>query len=193
MPEKERRFNQGKIKEEGIVIRRSVSDDVHGIRELHKITWLDTYPNNEAGITFEDIKDRFINDETLEGRQKIEAKKEKYFDKNQRIWVAEKDGKIIGSCGAEKGQENNRVSAIYVLPDYQGKGTGSKLRAEALKWLGSEKDTYINVVGYNIKAINFYKKYGFAETGKKGVFDSAAKLPSGKYLSEIELIRIKEK
>jgi GNAT superfamily N-acetyltransferase len=172
-----------------MIIRKSIPDDVYAIRELHKITWLNTYPNDEAGITIGDIKDKFKDDETPEGKRKIEAKKERCLNKNQQTWVAEERGKIIGACRAEKGRQINRLSAIYVLPDYQGKGVGSELIVNALGWLGNQKDIYVNVVEYNLKAINFYKKHGFVETGKKGVFDSAAKLPSGKYLPEIELVK----
>jgi len=172
-----------------ITIRKSVPKDVYGIREVQKVTWLHTYPNNKMGITLEDIESNFKDDDTPEGKRKIEERKKRYEDKSKQTWVAEESGKIIGFCvaGNEKGKD--RILAIYVLPKYQGRGIGSKLITKAFKWLGNRKAIYINVVEYNLNAINFYKKYGFVETGKSGVLDSAAMLPSGKTLPEIELIK----
>ncbi len=172
-----------------IKIRKSVPSDVYGIREVQKVTWLNTYPNDKAGITLEDIKNKFKDDDTPEGRKKIEEKKEKYKDKNKRTWVAEDNGEIIGFCVAGNEKGKGRILAIYVLPKYQGKRIGSRLMTKAFKWLSKSKVIYINVVEYNLNAINFYKSHGFSETRERGELDSAATLPSGKTLPEIELIK----
>jgi len=176
-----------------IEIRKSISNDVYGIKEVQRVTWLNTYPNKKARITLEDIKGKFKDDDMLEGKRKIEESKKRYGDKSKQSWVAEEDGKIIGFCiaGNEKGK--NRILAIYVLPKYQGRGIGSELITRAFKWLGNRKAIYINVVEYNLNAISFYKKCGFIETGRSGAFDSAAELPSGKILPEIELIKPERK
>lgn len=173
-----------------IKIRKSIPSDVYGIREVQRITWIDTYPNEKAGITLEEIKDKFEGDSTPKGKQKIKERKKKYEDKTKQTWVAEKDGKIIGFCVAGKENGKDRILAIYVLPQFQGKGIGNELITEGLEWIGNDKKVYINVVEYNMNAISFYKKHGFIETGVKGVFDSAATLPSGKSLIEIELVKL---
>lgn len=172
-----------------VTFRQSVPDDVYGIREVQRITWLNTYPNEEAGITAQDIKDKFKNDTTVEGMQKIEENKKKYDNPNLLTTVAVDENKIIGFCVAGKENENGRIQAIYLCPKYQGKGIGSKLIQAALAYLQNVKSIYLNVVAYNTKAIIFYKKHGFVETGKKGMLDTAAKLPSGKTFPEIELIK----
>jgi ribosomal protein S18 acetylase RimI-like enzyme len=172
-----------------INIRKSVPADVYGIREVQKVTWLKTYPNREEGITVEDIKEKFKIDETSEGKKKIEEKKKKYEDRNSGIWVAEDKGKIIGFCMAIRETKHNRIEAIYVLPAYQGKGLGTQLIERAFSWLGEKKNIMINVARYNKQAIGFYKKFGFVETGRAGALDSAARLPSGKFIPEIELVK----
>lgn len=172
-----------------IKIRILVPNDVYGIRAIQRETWLKTYPNKGAGITTQDIEDKFKDDETPEGKRKIEERKKKYGDKNTRIWVAEDKDKIVGFCTASRGKECNRIEAIYVLPDYQGKGLGSLLMEKGLRWLGDKKDILVNVARYNKQAIGFYKKFGFIETGKEGILDKAARLPSGKFIPEIELIK----
>ncbi len=173
-----------------IKIRISVPNDVFGIRKVQKTTWIDTYPNVTAGIKLEDIKGEFKNDNNPEGIIKIEAKKRGYKDKKKRTWVAEHNEKIIGFCIVihKEGREA-RIEALYVFPEYQNKGIGSKLIKKAIRWLGDDKKIYVNVVEYNSKAINFYKKYGFFKAGKKSDFNSVVVLPSGKIMPEIELVR----
>lgn len=173
-----------------IKIRHSVPDDVYGIRKVQKVTWLKTYPNSEEGITVEDIEKKFRIDETSEGKKRFEKKKNRYEDRNIGIWVAEEEEKIIGFCMAMRKGKYNRVGAIYVLPAYQGKGLGRLLIEKAFGWLGNKKNILVNVARYNKQAIDFYKKFGFIETGKGGALDDAAKLPSGKLIPEIELIKV---
>lgn len=173
-----------------IIIRKSIPNDVYGIHEVQRITWLKTYPSSKEGITTEDIIRKFNIDKTSEGKKKIEERKKKYEDKNSGIWVAEANGNIVGFCMAIREGKHNRVGAIYVLPTYQSKGLGKQLIEKALTWLGDKKDIFINVAKYNRQAINFYNKFGFVVTGKEGALDSAAKLPSGKFIPEIELVKI---
>lgn len=58
-----------------IIIRKSIPDDVFGIREVQRITWMNIYPNQKVGITVEDIQEKFCYDNTEEGKQKIEDRK----------------------------------------------------------------------------------------------------------------------
>ena len=170
-------------------VRVSTPNDVFKIREIQRRTWIETYPNVEAGINLEDIENKFKEDKTLAGRRKIEGQKKRYKNKGKRTWVAECDKEMVGFCVASREKEEGRIKAIYVLPEHQGKGIGGELIKKAIEWLGDGKQIYINVVEYNLKAINFYEKHGFSETGRKGVFDSAAVLPSGKNMLEIELVK----
>ncbi len=173
-----------------IKIRRSIPNDVYGIRDVQRETWLKTYPNKKEGITVEDIIEKFKVDRIPEGKKKIEEKKKKYYkDRNTGAWVAEDEGKIIGFCTAIKEGRHNRIGAIYILPAYQGKGLGKRLIEKAFSWLGDKKDILINVARYNKQAISFYKKFGFVKTGKAVTLDNAAKLPSGKFIPEIELVK----
>jgi len=173
-----------------VTIRKSVPNDVYEIREIQRITWPITYPNSQKGITKSDIQKKFEIDETPEGKKKIEERKKYYKNKHIRIWVAQAEDKVIGYCMTMKEKEYGRVGAIYVLPNYQGRGVGELLIRKALKWLGGKKNIMINVARYNKQAIAFYEKFGFVKTGKAGALDSAAKLPSGKFIPEIELVKI---
>jgi len=170
-----------------IYIRNSIPDDIYGIRLVQKKAWLATYPNEKEGISVSDIEDVFRNDDTPEGKKNIEERKKRYEKEGVQTWVAQDDEKIIGFCIAEKEEEKNRIQAIYVLPEYQRNGIGKQLMEKALVWCRNDRDIFVHVVRYNTKAIVFYKKIGFTETGKVGTFDSVATLSCGKTLPEVEL------
>ena len=171
-----------------IKIADSIPRDVFEIRNVQKLTWLNTYPNKDLSITKEDIELNFIKDNTEEGKREIEEWKKRYLDPSENRWVAKDGDKIVGFCVVGIENNNGRIHAIYILPNYQGQGGGKRLMEVGLKWLGNDKDIYVNVVSYNDKAIRFYEKFGFVKTGKK-VTDKVAVLPSGKVLPEIEMVR----
>ncbi len=172
---------------QNIVIRDSAVDDLPGINEVAHQTWLATYPNKEAGITIEDVESVYKEDDPVKTKAKLERRKARYSDPNIHIWVAEDKGKIIGFCHAIKERSINRIMAIYVLPKYQGTGTGKRLIELAFSWLGNTKDILVNVVEYNNHAIGFYEHMGFVKTDKSGVFDDIARLPTGKVIPEIQM------
>jgi GNAT superfamily N-acetyltransferase len=170
-----------------IKVTGAITEDVYGIRRVQRLTWLETYPNEELGITREDVASRFVLDDTEEGKKKMEERKKRLADPNAPTWVAKDGDEVIGFCIASKGDEN-RVGAIYLLPEYQGQGIGRKLMETALSWLGDEKDIYIDVASYNHKAIRFYEKFGFTPSGRD-ISNPVAALPSGKTIPEIEMVK----
>ncbi len=50
---------RAEIKNGGIKILKVTPEDVREVTELLYMTWLATYPNEEHGITTDDIEDRF--------------------------------------------------------------------------------------------------------------------------------------
>lgn len=138
-------------------------EDVLEIEQVLRETWLHTYPNAEAGITTQQIEQRFqrrLAEESL-GRRREEIAKN---PQDRKTFVAKAGDKIVGVCRVIKRHDRNQLSAFYVLPGYQGKGTGSKLWQEAKSFLGQDKDIFLHVADYNTKAIAVYKKLGFRET-----------------------------
>jgi ribosomal protein S18 acetylase RimI-like enzyme len=162
------------------IISEAKLGDAEGITFVQKTTWLATYPNDQAGISYQDIAEKVSH--FGQGMRNNLAKN----DPNVMHWVAKDADKIIGMCVAAKGTDKNTLGAIYVLPEYQGKHVGSQLLDKALAWLGREKDIVLGVVAYNQKAIGFYKSHGFIEHGAR--HDTVATLPSGKVLPELEMI-----
>lgn len=159
------------------------------IREIRRATWLDTYPNTEHGITVEDVESEFAQyPDTPEGRKRQLVAHRHFYEGNTKYYMAKDEKKFVGFFIGSKGEDSNRLLAIYVLPEYQGHGIGESLINAGLKWFGDDKDIYVNVAKYNDSACGFYAKFGFVKTGKD-VTDPHEALPSGKVIPEIGMVR----
>ena len=169
-----------------ITFTKATINDLSQIFELQQETWLDTYPNKAEGLRIEDIQSRFIGLSEEEKEQQQERYQQRLDDLNILFILAKHNQKVVGYCEASKRDEQHRIYGIYVSPKYQRQGIGGKLISNAFSWLGDEQPISLNVASYNKKAINFYKKHGFTQTGKT-VQDPAGTLPSGAVIPEIEM------
>ncbi|HEY4486320.1 MAG TPA: GNAT family N-acetyltransferase [Candidatus Paceibacterota bacterium] len=168
-----------------IKITPAKPEDARAIREVQFKTWLATYPNAEVGITVEDIEDRYkdsFSDESIRQRED----QIKNAPTHQRTFVAKEEEKVVGFCIVVKYEDKNQLMAIYILPEYQQKGIGGLLWQEAQKFFDKEKPTIVQVATYNVGAINFYKKLGFKDTGKRFA-DERFKMKSGAIIPEMEM------
>ena len=143
-------------------IRAATKDDIKDILRVREITWLNTYVNDELGVTKEVIKKRFQQDPEKD----IKKLSIRFNEEKHPSWVAELDNKIVGYTLPFIDERNRkRIGALYVLPGFQGSGIGKKLLNENIKyWSNTDGDVYLMVVEYNVKAIEFYKKNGFRIT-----------------------------
>lgn len=139
------------------------------------------------GITIADVeekyKDRF-SEQAIEKRRKDILN----ISKNELFLVAKDKDAVIGACRLKKEDEYNELGAIYVLPDYQRNGIGKMFWDRAMEFFDDKKDIIVHVATYNEKAINFYKKMGFVDTGKRFT-DEKFRMPiSGFCIPEMEMI-----
>lgn len=166
-------------------------EDVRGIQEVFYRAWLKTYPNEELGITADDIEERFRESSTDEALSE-RAKSIENLPEDESLFVAKEGEKIIGACRIVRAKERNRLQALYVLPEYQNRGIGMMLWEEAKKAFGKDKgkDIIVAVAIFNKKAIDFYKKLGFEDTGRRFT-DERLRMKSGAIIPEMEMV-IKE-
>jgi putative acetyltransferase len=76
-----------------------------------------------------------------------------YLDRSE-TWVYEDEGRIVGFMS----MAGNEVGAIFIYPDFQGRGIGRELMDMAK----SLHDTLeLEVFKENLKARGFYEHYGF--------------------------------
>jgi len=167
-------------------IRDITPDDILALHNVYLATWLATYPNQEFNITKEDIEYKY---EQALSPEKLEERKNRItqIGKNQTMLLIEHNNRVVGLCNAINKEEYNELQAIYILPEYQGLGLGRAIWEEAKNIFDLQKDIVVHVASYNDKAINFYKKLGFASTGKI-FFDERFKMRNGAMIPELEMI-----
>lgn len=172
---------------EAIEITTAMPEDAEGMQEVFYRSWLATYPNEEHGITAEDIedhyKDRLSPERLAHRRAQILAQS----DANRFI-VARDRGTVIGVLRAVRKADVNHLQTIYLLPEYRRRGIGTRLWEEARKTLDPAHDDVVEVVSYNAPAIAFYEKLGFRDTGERFT-DERFRMKSGSVLPEMRMRR----
>lgn len=156
------------------IIRNATPADAEAIIKMHATSWLDTYPDEKAGVSFEWVKDRTDKwstpEKTAARRERIAQSLE---DPNYMYKIAVKaDGTVIGLACPFRDKTAQRVGGLYVDKKYQGRGLGSLLMNEILKWADPKRPFELEVASYNERAKAFYRKYGFMEVkGSERLYD----------------------
>ncbi|HEX4799365.1 MAG TPA: GNAT family N-acetyltransferase [Candidatus Paceibacterota bacterium] len=154
------------FKKLNIKITHATADDALGIQKVFYTTWLVTYPNKKIGITTKDIEVLF-KDYTSPTKIARYSQELTQTPPNEQFLVAKVGDLVVGVCRTIIREKYNQLQAIYVLPEYQGKGVGTKLWDMAYTFFDTSKDTIVHVATYNIRAINFYRLLGFIDTGRR--------------------------
>ena len=81
-----------------------------------------------------------------------------------RGWVCEIDGQIVGFSIVDLQEKN--VWALFLFPDYEGKGIGKKLQALLLDWAFGQGTDYLWLsTDPGTRAELFYEKTGWQKVG----------------------------
>ena len=90
-----------------------------------------------------------------------------YLTKYGKGWVCEIENKIVGFSIVGLVQRN--VWALFVHPEFEGKGIGKKLHNVMIDWYFEQTKEKIWLgTEFNTKAEQFYRKAGWIEVGKNG-------------------------
>lgn len=143
-------------------IREGVPDDVLCTRAVQAESWLATYPNEEAGVSYEWVKnltDNWLTDQALKQSRQILT--DVINDPSMFYRLAESGGKVVGFIHTATNNDGTKeLEAIYTSPETFGSGLGQQLMNIANKWIGGTETT-LKVAEYNARAIRFYEKNGF--------------------------------
>ncbi|MBI5572142.1 MAG: GNAT family N-acetyltransferase [Desulfomonile tiedjei] len=85
-----------------------------------------------------------------------------------KFHVVKSDDWVVGYCvSAINKYGQGEIVSIYVLPEFRGKGIGTRLMDEHLRWLRENQVTsiFLFVHPCNIDAIRFYWRFSFFASG----------------------------
>lgn len=150
-----------------IVVEQPQVEDAEAIRDLVYRTWLATYVNDEQGVTREHIDADFSESRTDEGMRKRREALATPPKGWVRLCARAEDGTIVGTINVKQRTNENELSMIYVSPDAQRQGIGTRLWNDAQQYIDSTKPTVVRAVAYNEQAIRFYEHVGFQRTDEQ--------------------------
>lgn len=146
-----------------MTIRVATPDDANALGSMHVTSWRETY----TGI----LPDKMLTSLSAEARAAAWAQvmRDPTAVGAAVIYLAEQGGAIIGfgSCGAQRSENlegkgyDGEISAIYVLREFQSRGTGARLfSAMSLDLTGRGfAAAALWVLRDNLRARRFYERY----------------------------------
>ena len=146
------------------MVRDALSADAKSIAKVHVASWQEAY----IDLMPADFLDSLVK--TLQQRATYWASA--IESQEAEVLVADIEGSVvgwisIGPCRDEDraAEEFGEVMAIYLLPEYWGKGIGTELWKSGLKRLSDQGCRFITlwVLSKNERAIRFYQRLGAVE------------------------------
>jgi len=140
------------------------------------------------GITVADIEEMYKDRNSEETLARI---RERISCACELSLVAKENGNVVGVCRVIRRDDKDVMEAIYVLPEYQHLGIGRAIWRELEKLLDPNRKIIVQVATYNKDAIEFYKRCGFSDTGKRWE-EKRFRLRSGAAIPAMEMLAKQE-
>lgn len=154
------------LPQKNFVIEPLNDGDIQAVTDMRLQSWLDTYPNDEYGVSREWVEARNAEQRSPE-RQ--ESRRERFAKgkENGTVngWVArDENGVIVGATTPYIDEDGTQhVGSLYVDKAWHGTGIGHHLMQNVVDWFDPKKPIVLGVVSYNERAKAFYRKWGFEE------------------------------
>lgn len=141
----------------GVIIRNMMAKDIKGVQDVAKKTWNATY----EGIIPSETQEKFLNSAYSDEQMN-------YRLNNSLLLVAEMEGRVVGfaNYSSVNQQGEAELGAIYIYPEYQGKGIGSALLEKGIAALIGVRDIYVHVEKDNTVGKTFYEAKGFKKVSE---------------------------
>lgn len=165
-----------------ITISKPQPEDAESIADLIQMSWYATYIDKKIGITKADIDLMYAQGQA---RQIAVLRERAQHPKTDDIsLVAKSDKEVVGFARLKIHTDSVEVLSLYVHPEHTGKGIGTNLWLDVEKLLPKDLPITVEVASYT-KAVDFYKKLGFTESGRK---DGEKMLSSGKRIPLVSMV-----
>jgi ribosomal protein S18 acetylase RimI-like enzyme len=143
-----------------ITVTRGEAADFENLNMFVAAAIRDTFYRD--GLTAKEIaeNDRIISIAERTAREAV--------DHPQRaIFLAKDEGRLAGFVIVDrKDPAMPEIDWLIVGVEWQGKGVAHRLMEQALAWIGEGLPVQLGVIHFNERAIAFYKKFGFEDTGR---------------------------
>jgi RimJ/RimL family protein N-acetyltransferase len=165
-------------------IQKASQDDLDGLIAVHTQSWLDAYPNEKEGVSYDFISNHVKSFSTETGREKRAGYIQESHDNPDYYLRIAKDSErtVVGFVDAQRG-DTPELCGLYIGKSAYGSGLARQLVEPALAWLGTTNDIKLTVVSYNHRAQAFYRKLGFEPV------PGSNKFYNNKPLTVIDMIR----
>jgi RimJ/RimL family protein N-acetyltransferase len=158
------------------LIEPPTADDAAALGRMQLMAWLQTYPNEDAGIDEAWIKENVGSVTTAEDAARWQDVLKQAEQQPNRVFcrIVRSDTGIVGFiCGSR--DDVVTLGPMYLLDEVKGQGVAGRLMSEFLAWSG-DTPMRLWVTAYNERAIRFYARYGFKTTGERELW--RGKLPN---------------
>jgi ribosomal protein S18 acetylase RimI-like enzyme len=139
-------------------------DDAAELAAMHNQSWLDTYPNEQAGVSHEYIENMIAKRVSPAGIKKRQSFiQESYDNPDYFLRVAKSNnGVIVGFIDGRRKYDHYELNGLYTKKSTYGTGLGRELWLTYLSWASQnkDKDIILTVATYNDRAKSFYTKIG---------------------------------
>ena len=140
-----------------ILKKMETEEEIRGKAYVHWAAWHEAYP----GL----VSREYLQKLTLERCEKIA------FAWQDHLIIAKDGDRVVGFVGygdrGEEAPDTGEIFALYVLPEYYGKGVGQQLMEAGLEQLQGYPQVCLWVLKENRRAIRFYEKSGFCPDGEE--------------------------
>jgi ribosomal protein S18 acetylase RimI-like enzyme len=137
---------------EELFLKESGTDDAAVIAWLADTIWRVHYPGIISEEQIEYMLRKMYSEESIAEQMKS----------GQRFYLVQRGLQTIGYISVSK-EENHtwKLNKFYILPEEQGRGTGSAVLKLAIQKMDGANAVMLTVNRQNFKAINFYFKNEF--------------------------------
>ena len=134
--------------------------DIGAVRKVARETWSRTYRDSIPENVQREFMDRAYSDASLARRRESGVFLVAAVD-------TDVDTKVLGFVNLNRiSRSEVFLGSLYVLPEAQGLGIGSRLLAAGIGRFPAAKRFVLRVERNNLKARRFYETRGFHETGE---------------------------